>query len=136
MIRLTGHIACLLALASIAGCAPKPAPAAEAEQGDRLRQSLAPPDSGDILRKLTSAENGLASAVVSLGIALFLMTGFMSADRPFSWLILVAAGLIQGHSDRREPCARHPEHPRSDARGAGRGAVRSTPRPSRTAYRA
>jgi MFS family permease len=38
----------------------------------------------------------LASAVVSLGIALILMTGFMSADRPFSWLILVAAGLVQG----------------------------------------
>ena len=38
----------------------------------------------------------LASAVVSLGIALILMTGFMSADRPFSWLILVGAGLIQG----------------------------------------
>lgn len=37
-----------------------------------------------------------ASALVSLAIALILVTGFMSADRPFSWLILVAAGLVQG----------------------------------------
>lgn len=37
-----------------------------------------------------------ASAVVSLGIALTLVFGFMSEDRPGSWIILVIASLIQG----------------------------------------
>ena len=37
-----------------------------------------------------------ASAVVSLGIALTLVFGFMSEDQPGSWVILVVASLIQG----------------------------------------
>lgn len=59
MMRAAGHSALLAALVSIAGCASKPPATADAEGADGLRGSFATADSGDMLRKLTSTENGL-----------------------------------------------------------------------------